>query len=634
MAIQKIGNTNVYVITGSGKDPRLTSSGQSWADLVTQQKYMLLREAQKEALRQMREQQLSFQDRQKQQEQLRKNLLDQIEAERKGIEDLRTEQISLNEAREIENQRIKARSPEYKGTRESAGSTTVTRSIPTEREYTADLRREISDQTLRQRRLQADRTKLVEAEKEGKTYAEVAPELLSTTELQDLANFDQAKAKLDEGIQNSQDAQASAQQLRTDYEDSDETARQDILNKAAKKTIRTSGGGGGTRSRAPTKTLEDLPEFRGFDPEIERRQQRIKDLQTELDALEFEERPTFDGIEETRRVYREAFPDRQRRGLRDRIRRRTEPAPSPAPIVEQPMQPGPNLAQMESYGVTDSPMMIGGDTGNMSRQIGRQAEMEALDMPFEFLPSEVEIVGEEPTAQTTETFTDDIAEPRIQPATDDIPEPRITPSIGIQPSAAVSMLPSRTGPAGAGFRPDVMPTPYQGERFVEQMILGIDQAPQQVNYLQQFDDVKFGTVADKQMRARELIFQASQQFGPSNPQYIKAKDEIFDALEKTMNPKEYRKQKKVKRVMDKNPQNYTALANTVRGLTEDTTKLVMALFPAQGETDLKIIDDMYTAARRQLTYKGDLNPQQRKKGLEFLELYYLAIIDENQSTGV
>lgn len=39
MGIQQVGGAKVYVITGSNRDPRLTSTGQSWANLVTQQKY-------------------------------------------------------------------------------------------------------------------------------------------------------------------------------------------------------------------------------------------------------------------------------------------------------------------------------------------------------------------------------------------------------------------------------------------------------------------------------------------------------------------------------------------------------------------------------------------------------------------
>ena len=53
MAIQNIGGQNVYVITGSQQDPRLQSSGQSWANAVSQQKFRIYDMAMKETLAQM-----------------------------------------------------------------------------------------------------------------------------------------------------------------------------------------------------------------------------------------------------------------------------------------------------------------------------------------------------------------------------------------------------------------------------------------------------------------------------------------------------------------------------------------------------------------------------------------------------
>lgn len=644
MAIQQVGGQGVYVITGSGRDPRKTTSGQSWADLVTQQKYMLIKEAQREALRQMEQEQLSFQDRQQRQQQLQKNLQSQIQAERKGIENLRIKQITVNEARDTLNQRLKASSPEYKPsktritTREGAGAGggrgSVTLTIPTEREYTGDLGKEIDRQTKRQLRLKADRAKLVAAEKEKRTFADIAPELLSATELQDLTTFQQAKVKLDESLIASENAQASAQKLRDDYQDALSGDKADILEKAARKTIRTSeGGGSGSGSgrsvsrtvvTPATQQLEDLGEFTGFDPEIERRQQRMRELQTEMDALEFEERPTFNGIDEMRRVYGESFPEQPRQRLRDRFRREPQAAPSAQPMtqqsmVEQPMdapvEPGPNLGQMESYGVADEPMMIGGaDEQPMMEQQApapRQQEMEALGMDFAFQPSTPEVVEE--------TFTDDIADPIMQPS---------------RSAEFMEALPSDFGPAQfGGFRPETAPTPYQGERFVEQMILGLEPEAPQVGYSAQFEDVKFGTAAQKQRRALELIIDASKEMGPTSPEYNKAKMQILTELQKTMDPKEYRKQKKVERVMDKNPKDYMALAKTVRGLSEKDARLVMSLFAVSSDTKLEDIDKLYKSARNEISNNGNMNKRERKKALEFLELYYMAIIDENANFG-
>ena len=175
----------------------------------------------------------------------------------------------MNEARQTLNQRLKASSPDYKPTKAPGGGTSVTRTIPTEREYTGDLGREIDRQTARQKRLKADRKTLVEAEKEGSTFAEIAPELLSATEFQDLQNFQQAKAKLDQSLIASENAQASAQLLRDEYEDAGAGSRAEILEKAARKTIRTSGGGGGGgRVTLLQKHLKTCQSLQGLTPRL------------------------------------------------------------------------------------------------------------------------------------------------------------------------------------------------------------------------------------------------------------------------------------------------------------------------------------------------------------------------------
>lgn len=648
MAIQQVGGQGVYVITGSGRDPRKTTSGQSWADLVTQQKYMLIKEAQREALRQMEQEQLSFQDRQRRQEQLRQNLQSQIEAERKGIEDLRIKQISVNEARQTLNQRLKASSPEYKPTKApGSGRTSVTKTVPTEEEYLSKLQGITTKSSQRQKLLRADRAKLVAALNENQTYAEIAPELLTAIELGDLQTVNQAIAKIDQSITDSQNTQALAQKKINTYEGAAPTARPALLEKAAKKTIRTSsgGGGGGATITPAAKELEDLPEFTGFDPEIERRQKRMRKLQTEMDALEFEERPTFDGIDEMRRVYGESFPEQPRQRLRDRFRREPQPAPVAQPMaqqsmVEQPMEapvePRPNLEQMESYGVTDEPMMIGGaDTQPMMQQqpAPRQEEMEALGMDFEFQPSTPEVVTED-RADVGQYLGNRATPQEIFLINRFLNEPEKYRGPRDQFSNLESYLQNLPKPSQSP-APTLnnFPTPRQGERFVEQMILGLEPEAPQVGYAAQFEDVKFGTTAQKKLRATELIINASREMGPSSPEYKKATKQILTELQKTMDPKEYRKQKKVERVMDKNPKDYMALAKTVRGLSEKDARLVMSLFAVSSDTKLEDIDKRYKSARNEISNNGNMNKRERKKALEFLELYYMAIIDENANFG-
>ena len=276
------------------------------------------------------------------------------------------------------------------------------------------------------------------------------------------------------------------------------------------------------------------------------------------------------------------------------------------------MFPSHDLGWMESYGVTDEPMMVGGaDTQPMMQQpTPRQEDMEALGMDFEFQPSTPEVV-------TEETFTDDIAQPIMQPA---------------RSAQFMEALPSDFGPAQfGGFRPETMPTPYQGERFVEQMILGLEPEAPQVGYAAQFEDVKFGTTAQKQRRALELIIDASKEMGPTSPEYNKAKVQILSELQKTMDPKEYRKQKKVERVMDKNPKDYMALAKTVRGLSDKDAQLVMSLFPVSSDMKIEEIDQLYKSAQRELT--SNLTGRNRKKALEFLELQYIAVMDDYNNFG-
>ena len=81
MAIEQVGGQGVYVITGSGRDPRRTSNGQSWADLVTKQKYMLYKSAYDQALREYNAGIISNKERQRRVEQLQQD----IRQERKEI---------------------------------------------------------------------------------------------------------------------------------------------------------------------------------------------------------------------------------------------------------------------------------------------------------------------------------------------------------------------------------------------------------------------------------------------------------------------------------------------------------------------------------------------------------------------
>jgi hypothetical protein len=98
MAIQRVGGSKVYVITGSGRDPRLTSSGQSWANLVSQQKYRLWQEAQRQALQELQYDRLDFESKQRINQELRRRLNNDIETAQSSIQRLKEAQVKSEQA--------------------------------------------------------------------------------------------------------------------------------------------------------------------------------------------------------------------------------------------------------------------------------------------------------------------------------------------------------------------------------------------------------------------------------------------------------------------------------------------------------------------------------------------------------
>lgn len=98
MAIQQVGGAKVYVITGSNRDPRLTSTGQSWASLVSQQKYRLWQEAQRQALMDIKYDEMDYQQQVAIQDQLRKQLSNSIADTNTTIQKLRQKEVESRQA--------------------------------------------------------------------------------------------------------------------------------------------------------------------------------------------------------------------------------------------------------------------------------------------------------------------------------------------------------------------------------------------------------------------------------------------------------------------------------------------------------------------------------------------------------
>jgi len=638
MAIQQIGGQGVYVITGSGRDPRKTSSGESWANLVTQQKFMLIQEAQKEALRQIEQEQLSFEDKRKAQEQLRQQLLDQIAAEKKGIADLRVKQITTNEARTLANQRQGAKAP--------SGGGSVTTSIPSQSDVQKFYTGEINAATAQERKARATKEGLIKAKNEKRLYKQAAPGLMS---IEDAENYTTYKDAIDAMEKEEEEARLRAGQLtktKKEFTTASDPAKRKIQREMARQTIRSG-------TSRPSKEVEPLGEFKGFEPEIAGREDRIAKLQAELDALEVLERPTFDTIERTRQIYGDKFMGPRRR-LRGPQRTETQPVEQPERTPEQQS----NLQQMESFGASSDPMMIGGaDTRPVigqqpSRQLPIQ-QQPSMSAPVDIFEGEEEVIqpaqtrpnqGNMDALRQAEMDAINAQDFQFQPSTvQNVSTPRFNP---LRPPAEPvdtfegeqPVIQAPMSPMNFNFTPSSVQNltaqpssiqPQEGQRFLENMVLGFNPETQQsVDLTQEFAEVKFGTPQQKQMKAMTLLADAAEQFGPSSPEFKKRKGEILLELLKVNDPKQFRLKRKVERIMNEDPKNYKALIKAVPGISEQDSQLVTQLFAPSGDKVALDVDAEYQNAKAQLQ---TLPPARRKKALELLELQYIAVLDNINS---
>ena len=472
-----------------------------------------------------------------------------------------------------------------------------------------------------------ERQNLKAAENAGTQLQQYAPSILSAREMQDLQNYDDAVALVDKKI-GEQNTFSAEQQ--TELDTFNRTLPSDMdaeLKSRAKKTVRTSSGSGRSRSSSQaSEPVEPLDPF-SFAPEIERRQQRMRELEAEMDALEFEKRPTFDTTDRMRQIASEDY------GLETSYR-------PPQQAVQEPVrQPRQEPVRQPRQEPVRQPREVDGLYPQGSAYTpSRRAEMDML--------------GVEPPV---EEVIDPRIQPEIEPPVEEVIDPRIQPPVEevIQPS--VQLQPMAT-PIGDALRQDyrerndlpLEPTPTlpreQENMFVEDMLGTFEptKVTPKIDYRQAFLGVQYDTTAVKQRRALELIMDAKFEFGATSPEYEKAKKDILLQLQKTMDPKEFRKQQKVERIMDKNPNNYMALSKSVRGLSKQNAEMVMSLFPVSdltgdtrfiNESQVSEIDKLYTNAKNQIKNNNQIDKRQREKSLEFLELYYVAVMDEFNTIG-
>lgn len=329
MAIQQVGGAKVYVITGSKRDPRLTSTGQSWANLVSQQKYRLWQEAQREALMNIKFDEMERQQQLQIQENLKKQLNASINDTSKTIQDLRTAQkksqqaIAESVARE---QNLRGRSKSITVGAGAGGRAAAVNPI---------------DKDLA---LQADRLNdnILAAKKYNDNLSEQIADLAgvggATAELNADRILELEQQRVDTApLVNQLQAVQTEQELRTTMSDEEKRRELASFGTSTRRTVRT-----------PDQPIV-TPEPISYDEEIAKLEAERTALQERLAGIEPPaplERP--DLIQRTREVYGERFAPR----------RPSAPVPSPTPTTTTtvPTVSPTRALELETLGVREEPI--------------------------------------------------------------------------------------------------------------------------------------------------------------------------------------------------------------------------------------------------------------------------------------
>ena len=651
MAIQQVGGQGVYVITGSGRDPRKTSNGQSWADLVTQQKYMLIKQARQDAQRQIDREFQDYQSRQKALAEYRADVRKQIEEARETVNNIKLKQSEAQT--DIDKELLKAEIDRARGRKQTitTGSTTPRRTSSTR----APASKEMSGAQFNEyldKRITANQSFAIKTleEAESTSEKEKLQQLISArspdyyTPEQEII-FDTLSKSQQSKVTAAQEAQAEATrlvELRGEYnakrgqEDTEGMRKIIVREQALAPQTQTSSGGGdsdaGGGRQVRTELYKDqtaLPDAPSVDYSelITPYETRIKSLEQQLLQAES---PTMPDLNETNRMRQIASQDY---GLRTSYRPPQQPVEQPVErrAVEQPVE---RRAEMDALGVQPSPSI----PFTMSEPTYGVVEG---DRPRESLG------GIEPT------FYDEGLDERITPQ----------PTLG---DRAMDALPSRVGMAEGGYRPPVeaetsvglpiqpkpmeteignrlrelelerqatpsptpapLPTPTRNIRDIYNTMLQSEEQ-REPSMASMFDPIKFGTAQEKQQLALKMIMEKAQELGPTNPAYLKIKKAILKQLEKVLDPKKARQQRLVEKNQSENRGDYFALSKQVRGLKEQNAQLVFSLFPVNQESKAEEADGLYKNAQKQIATNIS-DRLQRKKADEFLDLMYLAYMNE------
>ena len=340
-------------------------------------------------------------------------------------------------------------------------------------------------------------------------------------------------------------------------------------------------------------------------------QERIKELETELGALEMPTRESVDLIPRQSEIYQQYFGRGAAPAPVDRsaemdvlgvddfefqpsvdsievVSTEPEPEPEPEPVVEEPqprtytVQRGDTLGEIsqEMYGTPSRFMEIAEASGVQDPDVIRE--------------------GQELTVPPSPT-------PPPLPEQD---------RMGINMLRAIRLQPERFADIGRRMRmEDMAPEPV-----VEQQTITIKD---------RFKQVANQHPNQKKLLAMQLLQEYAQSLGVTSPEYARTKKQVLQQLQQSLDPSKARQLKKVRKNQEVAPANYFNLGTMVRGVDDKTRRLVSSLFPVSDDTRVDEIESLYRNAKQQLKMSIQ-NTRQKRKALELLDLQYLAVLEDKR----
>jgi len=338
MAIEKVGGT--YVITGSQVKPGVTSTGQSWANLVTQQKYQLWKIANAEAARRIKFEQLNAQRQQQVVDQMRQSLLNQQNDTRAQIENLKQlqiEDLAKQQATLAQEQNLRGRAQRRTTSAGvGGGSGMKVDLIDTEsklRRQADFAERQVEDAFEAAKNAGADVTVLQKwkAGQGGRT-SKIEAEIIDKLDAGGRSQFEAFK-----------DSIIRSENARDNYNEfvgANLEGRFDYVEKRQRGANRGFGAGGSRTYYTKEDPIVAAP-LADREPAIQRLEKRLRDLERQQLNLTDVDIPVGDEIRTTRQILGSKFGYGSQR-----LPEQPAPAPAPAPVQKQEPQVQQNLSRV------------------------------------------------------------------------------------------------------------------------------------------------------------------------------------------------------------------------------------------------------------------------------------------------